>query len=188
MFARRFAGGYISAMAGESAGILSTSEELESYERGLYQAFVERNPNTLVAAQYTRLPGKRLRSPIPYQDQRLFAIKRGDRVCCALALHERTDGPLQIHYLGLEVPPELRAQGFRELLNLYVEPVPPPESLALIWQLHRQVARHLREHAIEKIIATCSDRLLPFYRGFGLESVQTTRVQGIGGLYHLLSN
>ena len=81
--------------------ILKSEEEIIEYEKGLYKAFVERDPNSWVSRNYEKIDNYRLRSKIiQYSDQDIFAAKYNKKIMAANSVNYNMTKKLQLEEMG----------------------------------------------------------------------------------------
>ena len=79
------------------------AELIKNYERALYRAFSDTDIRSIpYIADYDHR-SRRLRSHIPYSDQRIFAARVRETVLAAVALNTNLNAPLQLETFGFTI-------------------------------------------------------------------------------------
>ncbi len=154
--------------------------EIEAFERAFYAGFEAVTHNRLVQWLWDwDHARRRLRTRIPYADQRIWVLDHPRReVRAAIAVNVRLH-QLQGAAFGFAVPGELReaaaAGQVCEFLAFFADGEP---SLARKLPLWREMFRDLSAAGFTHALATTAPRLLPLYRWIDARVIQEAQLEG----------
>ena len=155
---------------------LQDAGEIEQFERGFYTAFSHATHNRLVRWLWDwDHAAKRLRTRIPYSEQRIWALTAGDgSLTGAIAVNVALRS-LQAAAYGFAIPVGLAAERACEFLTFFeVSNFSLSGKHALWTELFDDLRVEGRTHAL----ATTSPKVLPMYRRMGVDVIGEAELAG----------
>lgn len=160
---------------------LNTTDEIESFERALFDAFRVAYPDGFIMNTYHVVDGCRLRPHIPYSDIVIYGLKRHNRLVAATAYNENMSRPLQLEAMGFNIDARRPDHPYSEGLCLF-STLAEYENTVDRFQLLREWGRltfaDMRKRGIGLWFGTCADNMVPFYRALGCEFIDTVDYSG----------
>lgn len=155
----------------EYSQLLSENEFIE-HEKGLYESFYIKEPNSWVSKNYMLIDNCRLKSDIPYSDQVIFAVKNDGKIISAIALNQNTNSPLQLEKMGFKIDESIRKMGFCEGLSFYIIQDMAADIFGILSDFLNTALSNDKRPDIKYIYGTCGKKLLNMYTYlFGFEMV-----------------
>lgn len=154
--------------------------EVAAFERAFYQGFERATHNRLVRWLWDwDDAGRRLRTRIPYADQRIWMVPaEGGAVGAAIAVNVRLQ-TLQANAYGFTVPANLseaaKAGKVCEFLTFFVV---GDHSLTSKYTLWTEMFDDLRAAGLTHALATTAPKVLPMYRRMGVEVIGEAAIEG----------
>ncbi|OHD14910.1 MAG: hypothetical protein A2086_02390 [Spirochaetes bacterium GWD1_27_9] len=149
--------------------ILQTEEELIEFEKGLYEEFVEKEPNSWIVKNYEHIDGCRLKSTIPYEYQKIYAVKKDGKIIMAAALNMNNKIRLKIEEMGFTLTEEQKNINFCEGLSLYIVKDCKENPFDLDISLKKFYMEDLKKLGKTAIYGVCADKLLKLYLKFNFK-------------------
>ncbi len=147
------------------------------YERGLYKAFVERNPDNWLTTHYRVVDECRFQSPIPYRDQTVYAAVEDGRIAAAGAINFNTHNVLQLEMIGFEID-KVSAPVCEGLLLFSDGSLPGERFLSVASTLFEFIETDLIRRGMSRVYGTCSRGLKAMYTLLGFEVVDRLKLDG----------
>jgi len=149
---------------------LEQIEEFEEYERKLFISFSRHLPDGWVMKNYKRPEPDRLQALIPYEDQKIFSLKRNDEIIAAISVNYNTEKELQLEALGFSIDKSIRQKIFCEGLILYSsEEMMGEKFLENFMFFGEKLVEEMKKDKVEILLATCPKKLKSMYTLFGFE-------------------
>lgn len=164
------------SVASDSAVVLDTGDPraVTAYERAFYEAFAAIRPDGLLRKLWIwDDEAGRLRSPVPYEDQIVYA-ERGDDGSVRRGLAVNIGGRMQqAATFGFVLP--LEEPGSTEMLTFFADGDHELAHLIAFWG---RCCRDLQSRGIVTGYGTAARRPLPVYRRFGAQIVERAEIDG----------
>lgn len=148
-------------------------ELLLSYERCLYQAFLD---NSWAMENFVIIDGCRMRPPVNYDDVLICCATRKGEVVSGLAFHVNPDSRFQAEMMGFEL--ERAGRRIAEGLSFFTTEKLGADFLKIFGSFMNLVNYRLNNIKIEAIYTTSCKRLTAFYRFFNFNPVNSIMLNG----------
>lgn len=156
--------------------ILNDAADILEYEKGLYRAFVERNPGSLKSKNYIT-DGDRLQLKIDDKDVMVYAIKQNDVIIAACAVDLANKEVTQFEEIGFEKSPEDGKKKIADCLAMYIELGSDTDSfLAMGADFVNFIIDDLKKNNMEVWYATCPRTLKSLYTIMGFDVMNTIQI------------
>ena len=151
----------------------------DSFERLFYRGFEHSTHNRLIRTLWDwDIPGERLRTRVPYEDQALWGRFTNDRFDAGAAVNVRLN-QLQSGAFGFTMPLELTPQAAQgrvcEFMAFFVV---DDNSLSGLFAFWNDVFEALRELGFTHTIGTTAPKILPLYRRIGAIPIDEAVIDG----------
>ena len=151
----------------------------ESFERLFYRGFAHVTHNRLIRTLWDwDIPGERLRTRVPYEDQALWGRFTNDRFDAGAAVNVRLN-QLQSGAYGFTMPLELAPQAAQgrvcEFMAFFVV---DDNSLSGLFAFWNDVFEALRELGFTHTVGTTAPKILPLYRRIGAIPIDEAVIEG----------
>ena len=164
--------------------IMQNEEEIVEYEKGLYHAFMIRDPDGWVANNYKVINGNRLRSKsLSYSDLDVFAAKENDNIIAASSVNYNMNKKLQLEEMVFKI--EKRSDVCEGLIFFTTEEIVGEQFLEISGKLFTFALDLGRKKGIKVVYGTCSRKLKAMYTLIGWEVVDRINIDGLKKLTKL---
>ena len=174
---RRFSSGVIEP-AYSSMRLLDAKNAMEQelFEQAFFRGFRQSSHNQLIRWLWEwDEPRQRLRTRVPYEDQKIWVGGSGDNLVVGIAVNVRL-ALLQSAAFGFSIPDSLSEGGrICEFLAFFSM---GDHSLANIHAIWTEVFRALQGFGYCEAVATAAPKVLPLYRRMGATILDEREVEG----------
>lgn len=152
----------------------SNQEKVLEYENALYRAFVNTEIKTLDQIWIFDHEKKRLRTIIPYDSQKIFVARNGDKLTSGIAININVNEMFQLEIQGFTIP---KSKGVAEGLGIFNFPeLTEYKPVALI--LKKYAFKIVRDLGICTVYSTCSQKKLRGYLFMGWKLLDEKTFRG----------
>ena len=155
---------------------LENSAELEQFEKAFFRGFQQSGHNQLIRWLWQwDEPRQRLRTRVPYEDQKIWVGGSGSSISVGIAVNVRL-ALLQSTAFGFSIPDALSNAGrLCEFLAFFSN---GDHSLANGHAIWTEVFKALQGLGFSEAVATSAAKVLPLYRRMGAKILDEREVEG----------
>jgi hypothetical protein len=149
--------------------ILKDEKDIIEYEKGLYDAFIKKDPDGWVSKNYDIINNCRLRSKISYSYQTIYAVKINDEIIACGAVNFNPD-MLQLEKMGFIIQKNI-SDKICEGINLFISRDMGDQTIGILGGLNSYIFDDLKKRGITIAYGTCSRKLKALYTIYGFEVI-----------------
>ena len=151
---------------------IKKEEEIIEHEKILFDAFINRAPDEWMVNHYERIDNCRLKPPYPYSDLIILGVKKDNTLLATCLINLNNKNKMQLEELGfsrssIDVNSNF-AEGLAFCTNGNRFTI---DDFAIMEDVMSFFKKEFKKHNLQKIYATCNERLKIFYFKLGFQII-----------------
>lgn len=145
--------------------------DIIEYEKALYDAFMDRNPNNWLVKNYELIDNCRFKSKIQYKDQGVYIVKKNKKIVMGIAINYNMNRLLQLEEIGFEI---CKSDEICEGLLFFSneKELKGENFFIIVSKLFNLAKNDFYKKKIKRVFSTCSKNLLNMYQLFDFFPIQ----------------